>query len=175
VAGGYAAGSAAQQGKFLINAVYAPSTVTTAETFLWYNATPDVRIGLAHLWEQNAFRALAAVRLRKETPNAPALHMNAGVQGIGTGNPGFSATAEKNFAQSAGNLNFYAGIGYRSNEDHVHGLAGIKFQFKNNVTLGVQHEGHAAHPFVTYGYERYIFGVYLIEGKSPAYMIGARF
>jgi hypothetical protein len=175
VAGGFAAGSVAEKGKFLLNTVYAPSTVTTAETFLWYSVNDDLRLGVAHLWKQNAFRGLAALRLSKETETMPAFHVSAGVQGIGTGNPGYSATAEKNFHLPEGNLNVYLGIGFRSNESHAHEVAGAKFQWPGGFALGVQHDGHATHPFMTYSWDRYVAGFYLIEGKSGAYMLGVRF
>jgi len=135
----------------------------------------DLRLGIAHLWKQNAFRGLASVRLAKETMTSPAIYASAGVQGIGTGNPGYSLTGEKNFAMKEGVLNTFAGIGFRSNENHSHLVAGGKFAFPNGFSLGVQHDGHATHPFVSYTKQGWIVGFYLIEGKSPGYMLGKRF
>ena len=155
--------------------VYAPSTVTTAETFVWYTVNDDLRLGVAHLWKQNAFRALASVRLAKETMALPAVYASAGVQGIGTGNPGYSLTAEKNFHSKEGTFNAFAGVGFRANESHSHLVAGGKFGFTNGFSIGVQHEGHGTHPFVSYTKDGWIAGFYLIEGKSPAYMLGRRF
>lgn len=149
--------------------------MTKAETFLWYSATPDLRLGVAHLWEQNAFRWLAAYRLLPETATRPSVHASAGVQGIGTGNPGYSLTAEKNFAGAEGSLNVFAGVGFRSNENHAHPVAGMKYSFTNGLTLGVQHDGHETHPFVTFSRNKLVVGFYLIDGKAPAYMVGARF
>lgn len=162
-------------GKWLINTVYAPTTVTTAETFLWYSVTPSISLGLAHLWKQNALRYLASVRLAAETAKSPGFYASAGVQGIGTGNPGFSATAEKNFQLDGVRVNAFAGLGFRTNERHTHPVGGIKFEFADRITLGLQWEGHHAHPFVTKGFGPFIAGVYLIEGKSPGLMFGARF
>jgi hypothetical protein len=155
--------------------VYAPSTVTTAETFIWYNATPDLRLGVAHLWKQNAFRFLGSYRFVKETATTPALYASVGVQGIGTGNPGYSVTAEKNFEVPEGHFNIFAGIGLRSNESHGHPVGGVKFSFRNGFSVGIQADGHQEHPFVTYSKEHLILGFYLIDGKNPAYLIGARF
>ena len=155
--------------------MYAPSTVTTAETFVWYTVNDALRLGVAHLWKQNAFRGLASVRLAKETMTKPAFYASAGVQGIGTGNPGYSLTAEKNFPTSEGTLNAFAGVGFRSNESHAHAVAGAKFAFPNGFSIGAQHEGHSTHLFVSYTKDGWIVGFYLIEGKSPAYMLGRRF
>ncbi len=84
-------------------------------------------------------------------------------------------TAEKNFATKQGTFNVFGGIGLRSNENHGHPVAGAKFSLGGGLTLGVQHDGHDTHPFVTYGKGHLILGFYLIAGKSPAYMVGTRF
>ena len=115
------------------------------------------------------------MRLAKETAHAPAVYASAGVQGIGTGNPGYSLTAEKNFPTASGTLNAFAGVGFRANEAHAHAVAGAKFGFPNGFSIGVQHEGHATHPFVSYTKEGWIVGLYLIEGKSMGYLVGRRF
>ncbi|HRI45084.1 MAG TPA: hypothetical protein PLL78_03195 [Fimbriimonadaceae bacterium] len=149
--------------------------MTTAETFLWYSVTPSISLGLAHLWKQNALRYLASVRLAAETERWPGFYASAGVQGIGTGNPGFSATAEKNFQLGALQVNAFIGLGYRTNESHTHPVGGFKLEFADRITIGLQWEGHNTHPFITKGFGHYIAGVYLIEGKSPGLMFGARF
>lgn len=170
MAGGYGASSASQY-KWTFNTVWAPTTATTAESFLWYRAHPKVRLGVAHLWKQNALRWLASVNILEETPTTPALNASAGVQGIGTGNPGYSATLEKNF----GAFNVYAGMGFRSNEEHTHLLGGMKYAFENGVSVGLQLDGHQEHPFVVYTKDQMIYGAYLIDLKSPALMLGYRF
>jgi hypothetical protein len=170
VAGGYGAGSALEY-KWTYNTVWAPTTVTTAESFLWYRAHPRVRLGVAHLWKQNALRWLASVNLAAETATLPALNASVGVQGIGTGNPGYSATLEKNF----GAFNGYLGVGWRSNESHSHLLGGVKYAFENGVSVGLQLDGHQEHPFVVYTEGQMVYGAYLIDLKSPALMVGYRF
>jgi hypothetical protein len=170
VAGGYGAGSASQY-KWTYNTVWAPTTVTTAESFLWYRADPRVRLGVAHLWKQNALRWLASVNLIPETPDLPAFNVSAGVQGIGTGNPGYSGTLEKNW----GPFNAYAGVGFRSNESHSHGLLGVKYTFDGAYTLGFQDDGHQAHAFFVVSQGPALFGAYLVDLKSPALMAGYRF
>lgn len=174
MAGGYGAGSAADS-KWLINTVYAPTTVTTAETFVWYQASPQLQLGVAYLWKQSAFRALASVQFLTETDSRPSLSASMGVQGIGTGNPGYSVTAEKNWRMPEGTLNTFVGIGLRSNERHGHPLGGIKWTTPQGITLGFQHDGHNGHPFLSYGKGIWFGGVFVIAGKSPALMLGARF
>ncbi len=174
MAGGYAA-SSADSGKWLINTVYAPTTQTTAETFIWYSATPDLRVGIAHLLEQNAFRFLGSYRFVKETDRYPAIFASVGIQGIGTGNPGYSATAEKNWTSGKVRLNVFAGIGIRSNENHAHAVGGFKIGFENGFGLGLQADGHQKHPFVTYSNREMVYGFYLIDAKRPAYLVGVRF
>jgi hypothetical protein len=130
-----------------------------------------VRLGVAHLWKQNAFRWLASVNISPETATMPALNGSVGVQGIGTGNPGYSATLEKNFGQ----FNAYVGLGWRSNEPHSHLLGGVKYAFESGLALGVQLDGHQEHPFAVYSAGQMLYGAYLIDTKSPALMVGYRF
>lgn len=111
----------------------------------------------------------------RETATMPSAHISIGVQGIGTGNPGYAGTLEKNFATEAGNLNIFGGVGFRSNEDHAHPLGGVKLEMPSHLSFGVQWDGHNHHPFVTQGFDGYIAGLYLIEGKRLGYMLGARF
>ena len=132
-------------------------------------------MGIAHLYEQNAFRFLGSYQLVRETATTPSAHISLGVQGIGTGNPGWSGRLERNFRTELGMLNIFAGIGLRSNEDHAHPVAGIKLELSNHVSFGMQWDGHNHHPFVTYGFDRYIAGLYLINGKSLGYLAGVRF
>lgn len=171
MAGGYGASSASPT-KWLANTVWAPTTATTAETFLWYQANPRLALGLAHLWKQNALRFLASANLHPETASIPGVNFSIGVQGIGTGNPGYGLTLEKNFSQR---LNAYAGIGLRSNEEHGHLLGGVKLNLGGPWTLGLQLDGHQEHPFATYSERGWIAGAYLIDLKSPALMLGHRF
>jgi len=155
--------------------VIAPTTVTRAETFLWYQARPELQLGVAHLWKQNALRYLASMRLAPEGAKTLSISVSAGVQGIGTGNPGYALTAEKNFALANGDrLNAYAGVGLRSNESHGHPLWGVRYNWKNGLGVGLQDDGHDRHPFVTYGRGSHFGGVYLIESKSLGIMIGRR-
>jgi hypothetical protein len=114
---------------------------------------------------------LASVNLIEETASSPALNASAGVQGIGTGNPGYSATLEKNW----GAFNAYGGVGYRSNEEHSHLLGGMKYAFQGGLTVGLQLDGHQEHPFVVHSVGQTMFGAYLIDLKSPALMAGYRF
>jgi hypothetical protein len=159
----------------MINSVYAPGSATTDETFIWYRANPRLQLGVAHLWKQNAFRALASYNAIPETERLPALNFSVGVQGIGTGNPGYSSTLEKNWKQPGGTLNAYLGVGYRSNESHVHPVGGIKFSFENGITLGLQDDGHQRNPFVTFSRDWWTVGLYLVGGKRAAYLVGAKF
>ncbi len=101
----------------------------------------------------------------------PALNASIGVQGIGTGNPGYSATLEKN----VGAFNAYLGVGFRSNEPHSHLLGGVKYAFDSGLAIGMQLDGHQEHPFAVYTDGQMIYGAYLIDLKSPALMVGYRF
>jgi hypothetical protein len=161
--------------KWQINTVYAPGSLTTAETFIWYQAHPRIQIGVAELAKQRAFRFLASVVLLPETERAPSLNASVGVQGIGTGNPGYSVTAEKNFMLTQGNLNVYAGLGFRSNENHVHPVAGIKYSLPSGFTFGLQEDGHQLSPFATYSKDWWTVGVYVVGFKNVAYLVGVRF
>lgn len=159
----------------MISSVYAPSTVTVAETFLWYQATDDLRLGVAHLWKQNALRVLGSMRLVRETPSRPSIYASIGLQEIGTGNPGLSVTAERNFPNSWGTLNAFVGVGFRTNERHVHPVLGAKLEFGGHVALGFQNDGHQTHFFVTGKLDRSVLGLYLIGGKRLGYMLAFRF
>ena len=159
----------------MINTVVAPGLATDAETFLWYDANPRLKLGIAHLAKQGAFRVLGSYQLCPETDSKPSFHIGAGVQGIGTGNPGFSARAEKSFDTELGHVNTYVGLGLRSNENHSHGLAGVKLRLPSGFGVGVQMDGHQTNPFATYSEGQWTVGLFLIEGKNAAYMVGARF
>jgi hypothetical protein len=174
VAGGFGAGPATDH-KWLLNTVYAPTTVTRAETFLWYNAAPRLQLGVALLWQQKAFRYLASYQVLTETPQLPSLSVSAGVQGIGTGNPGFSATFEKNFPGGQSRTTAFAGVGWRTNENHGHPVAGLKYTPDGKWTLGLQHDGHETHPFLTLSQGPVTVGGYLINFRSPALLIGIKF
>ncbi len=132
-------------------------------------------IGLAHLWKQNAIRYLASVNLHPETEHLPGINLSAGVQGIGTGNPGFGLTGEKNFKLGITPVNAYVGVGFRTNEKHGHLLGGFKVSMNPRWTLGVQFDGHDHHPFTTFSREGMVIGFYLIQGKSLGVMTGFRF
>ena len=149
--------------------------MTTDETFLWYDATPRLSVGVAFLFKQKAFRALGAYTLSPETAALPSLHVSAGIQEIATGNPGLSFTAEKNFRAGQGILNVYGGIGYRTNTRQAKILGGLKFSPSSLWTFGLQNDGIHTHPFATYSWSHWITGLYLINGKSPAVLFGSRF
>lgn len=150
--------------------------MTTAESFLWYSAHPRVQLGVALLWKQGAVRYLASVRISPETATLPGINLSAGVQGIGTGNPGYAATFEKNWDTTSGKFNAFAGIGFRSNENHAHALGGFKFSPAGSpFTVGLQLDGHDKHAFVTYTNREWSYGLYLIKLQSPALMVGVRF
>lgn len=154
-----------------MNTVWAPTSVTRAETFLWYSATPRLQLGVAYLWKQSAVRYLASYRLVDQQGVWPSVNASAGVQGIGTGNPGYSIT----FERSETDWTAYIGLGFRSNESHSHPLGGVKWTFTQGWTMGLQHDGHAAHPFLTYDGGSWTAGFYVIGFKSPALMTGFRF
>lgn len=155
--------------------MYAPTTVTRAESFLWYAATPRLQLGPAYLWKQEAFRFLGSYQLSPETGRMPSLSASVGVQGIGTGNPGYSITAEKNWLNGEHRLNAFVGAGFRSNEEHLHPVVGARWTHADRLTLGIQWDGHQSHPFVTATDGRHIGGVYLVDWKSPALMFGLRY
>lgn len=153
----------------------APGSATDAETFLWYDASPDLKLGVAHLAKQGAFRVLGSYRLVTETPTRPSFHVGAGLQGIGTGNPGYNARAEKLFHTPAGEVTAFAGIGFRSNEGHAHGLGGLKLRLECGFAVGVQADGHQTNPFLTFSKGQWTTGLFLIDGRNPAYLLAARF
>jgi len=156
--------------------VYAPGSVTEAETFVWYRAMDRLRLGVGYLHKQNAVRWLASFQIAPETATLPSVNASIGVQGIGTGNPGYSVTAEKNFSGEHGRgLNAYTGLGFRSNENHAHWIGGARYSFGNGLALGIQLDGHDHNPFVVYTAGQTLFGFYLIDAKRPAYMAGVRF
>ena len=174
MAGGYGAGSASSKYKWLIDTVCAPGSVTTDETFLWYNATPRLTLGVAHLYKQNAFRALGSYLLSPETETLPSTHISAGVQGIGTGNPGYSFTAEKNWMLHDASFNAFVGVGYRTNRKLTRMVGGFKFTH-DEWAIGLQNDGLVNDPFLTYTKDQVIAGIYLIDLEHPAYMLGYRF
>jgi hypothetical protein len=155
----------------MLNTVDAPTTATTAETFLWYRASDRLSLGVAHLWKQNAFRALGSYLVSPETDRLPSTHVSAGVQGIGTGNPGFSATAEKNFDR----LNLFVGLGYRTNSKLLRPVGGFKYRVNDAIAVGLQDDGIERYPFATYSWDRYTVGAYLIAFQRPALLVGTRF
>lgn len=159
----------------MVNTVYAPGSVTTDETFVWYKVDPRLRLGLAYLLKQGAFRVLGSYQLAPERATTPSVNVSAGVQGIGTGNPGYSATLEKNWQVGSSRLNVYGGLAIRSNQNELYGVGGIKLLDKSGVTVGFQHDGVQGSPFVTYSRDRTTLGLYLVGGQSLAYLIGMRF
>lgn len=142
---------------------------------MWYRAHPRLRLGIAELSKQGAFRFLASGTLALESDHSPAVNFSVGVQGIGTGNPGYSVTTEKNFMVGDDNLNLYFGIGFRSNESHGHPVGGVRFSLESGVGFGVQDDGHQHSPFVTYSHEQWVVGLYYVGFKNPAYLVGFRF
>jgi hypothetical protein len=116
------------------------------------------------------------VNVLPESKHLPAINFSAGIQGIGTGNPGFGLTFEKNLTVAEGRaLNAYAGIGWRSNEAHSHMLGGVKLALNSRWTVGLQLDGHDRHPFTTYSQGSMVIGLYLIQSKSLGIMTGFRF
>lgn len=159
-----------------MNTVYAPNTITRAESFVWYQAAPRLQLGLAFLWRQEAFRVLASWQAIPEKAGTPSLNFSAGVQGIGTGNPGFSSTIEKNWRfEGTSYFNAYVGVGFRTNENHGHPLGGLKYSPDGKVTVGFQHDGHNGHPFATYSMNNVVLGAYLVAGRYPGAMVGFRY
>lgn len=135
---------------------------------------PRLTLGTAYLLKQGAFRALGSYLLSPETASLPSTHISAGVQGIGTGNPGYSFTAEKNWQLSTGSLNTFIGVGYRTNTRSTKMVGGFKYS-DNAWAIGLQNDGLVNDPFLTYSQDRYTTGIYLINLKHPAYLIGWRF
>ncbi|MEA2553707.1 MAG: hypothetical protein QOJ65_1883 [Fimbriimonadaceae bacterium] len=159
----------------MLNTVYAPGSATTSESFLWYSVNPRLTLGVAYLQKQGAFRVLGSYLLSPETETMPSTHISAGVQGIGTGNPGYSATAEKNWDLTRGTFNAYIGVGYRTNKKSTKMVGGMKYSPDAHWSIGLQNDGIVNDPFLTYSEERFTTGIYLIDMKNPAYMVGFRF
>ncbi|MBX7131685.1 MAG: hypothetical protein K1X67_03290 [Fimbriimonadaceae bacterium] len=156
--------------------VIAPTTETYGESFLWYGPVKRVQLGLAFLWRQKAFRFLGTYQFLTETPKTPSFTAGFGVQGIGTGNPGYFVTSEKNFPLGSGRATAYLGVGFRANESHGHMLGGFKFSPDDDWTLGIQFDGHAKHPFVTRRIAGgFTLGAYLIDAKSPALLFSVQY
>ena len=165
----------ASGGKYLVNTVWAPTSVTRAESFIWYRAHSRLQLGVAFLWKQTAFRFLVSAQIIQETTKYPAVNASAGIQGIGTGNPGYSVTLEKNFDPDGHRVNAFVGIGFRANENHSHGVGGVKVSLNANWTVVYQHDGHQQNPFITYGKGQAFGGIYLLDFERPALMFGFRF
>lgn len=118
-------------------------------------------------------RGLANYELVKETPEHPNVRIGFGLQGISTGNPGYFITSEKTHYSEALSASAYVGFGIRTNEDHGHALGGFKVTPKNgDWTLGVQMDGHAFNPFVTYRVTKGVtVGYYWIDTKTGGLMV----
>lgn len=114
------------------------------------------------------------MRLSSPAARAPSLKVGAGIQGIATGNPGYYANLEKNFHLKEFAVNVYAGIGLRSNEDHSHGLGGVKLIFHNPWRLGIQLDGHETHPYIAYDAGPWVAGFSWANIERPGYLIGLR-
>lgn len=174
MAGGYGVSSALDGSKWLINTVWWPGSLTEDETFLWYRVDSRLTVGTAYLLKQSAFRALGSYLLSPETATLPSTHVSAGVQGVGTGNPGYSFTGEKNWNVNGTGLNVFLGLGYRTNRDIVRAVGGFKVS-RQWLTVGYQNDGVEQYPFVTASSGRWSTGAYLINFKSPAFILGTRF
>lgn len=140
---------------------------------MWVRPLRRLQIGTAFLWKQGAFRGLANYELIPSRGKSPSLRIGFGLQGIGTGNPGYFATSEKGWAGSWGTASGYLGVGLRTNEDHGHLLGGFKFTPSRSLwTVGFQNDGHDTHPFVTRSLGGgFTAGAYLIALKSPGLLI----
>jgi hypothetical protein len=105
----------------------------------------------------------------------PALVAGAGLQGIGTGNPGYFLTAEKNLMSREGSLTAYLGAGFRTNEDHGHLIGGAKFTpIASAWTIGAQADWHNVSPFITRSFPELTLGVYLIGLETPGLLVSKR-
>lgn len=157
----------------MLNTVYAPDTVTEGETFLWHNVDRRLQVGVAYLWKQNAYRGLANYELVPETANRPNLRVGFGLQGISTGNPGYFVTSEKNAHDEIADVSVFFGIGARANESHGHLIGGFKITpYGGDWTLGMQMDGHANSPFVTYRVAPGVsIGYYSIDMKVDGFML----
>ncbi|HRK21221.1 MAG TPA: hypothetical protein PLX06_05405 [Fimbriimonadaceae bacterium] len=174
MAGGYGASSASGNTKWMLNTVWWPGSLTEDETFLWYSVNPRLTVGTAYLLKQKAFRALGSYLLSPETATLPSTHISAGVQGIGTGNPGYSFTSEKNWDVNGTGVNIFLGVGYRTNRKILRGVGGFKLS-RGQLTVGYQNDGVEQYPFATISFGQWSTGFYLIGFKSPAYILGVRF
>jgi len=155
-----------------MSTVWAPGSATEGETFLWYRPTDRLQVGAAFLWKQGAFRGLGSYTLVPETPTVPRISVGLGLQGIGTGNPGYFATAEKTRVLPEGSVTAYVGVGFRANEGHGHLLGGARMTPTGSPwTLGVQADGHNVHPFVSRRFNDLTLGLYLVNLKSPGLLI----
>jgi hypothetical protein len=159
--------------KWLLNTVYAPSSVTEGETFLWHNVDSRLQLGVAFLWKQEAFRGLANYELIEPGASGWNLRVGFGLQGISTGNPGYFATSEKSVSSPDADVSVYLGVGFRTNEDHGHLLGGFKITPKQgNLTFGAQMDGHDVNPFVTYRLAPGVTaGYYWIDTRTNGWMI----
>ncbi len=174
MAGGYGASSASGNYRWMLNTVWWPGSLTEDETFLWYSVNPRLTLGTALLYKQKAFRALGSYLLSPETDSLPSTHVSAGVQGIGTGNPGYSFTGEKNWNLATGSFNVFAGLAYRTNRKIGRGVGGFKYSY-GSYTIGYQNDGVEQYPFASVSQGQWTAGFYLIGYKSPGYMLGVRF
>ncbi len=157
----------------MINSLWVPGSETEAETFLWHTPQPRLNVGLAYLHKQEALRVLATYEVIPSDRGLPNLRLGFGVQGIGTGNPGYFATTEREVRTAAGELASFAGIGLRANESHSHGLLGLRFSPNGPWSVGVQHDGHGRHLFAAHKAATATFGIYLVDMKSLGLLVGA--
>lgn len=174
MAGGYAAGFD-ENSRWTFNTVIAPGSATDAESFLWYRPTPRLQVGLGYLWKQDAVRFLGSYQITPETEKLPSLNVSWGVQGVGTGNPGWAFTTEKTWISNGTPINAYTGVGFRTNESHAHLLFGVKTRLANEWTIGYQADGHQHQPFVVWSRGQFMAGAYLVDFKRPAWLVGVRF
>jgi len=152
-----------------------PGSLTEGESFLWHRPEPRIQIGLAYLWKQEAFRILGNYVLLEETATRPNLKVGAGIQSITTGNPGYYATTEKNFHLKDGTWSLYAGVGFRSNESHSHGIGGLRYEPHGPWAIGLQLDGHQGHPYLTHRIGNVVVGYYLADFEQSGYLVGIRF
>jgi len=156
----------------MTNTLWVPGSETEAETFLWHTPQPRLNFGLAYLHRQEALRVLGTYEVVPSYRGLPNLRLGFGVQGIGTGNPGYFATTEREVRTPSGALASFAGIGFRANESHSHGLLGLRFSPNGPWSFGAQLDGHGRHLFVTHDASATTFGVYLVDMKSFGLLVG---
>lgn len=101
--------------------------------------------------------------LVSESKGIPTLRIGAGVQESLTGNPGYFGIAEKHFSIANGSLHLFSGVGFRSNENHGHPVAGFKFSPTKNFTFGFQSDGHWDNAFVAKTDKEFTITLYLID------------